>query len=623
MATPNERLKNAREFRNLTQEKLAEEIGTNGRTVRNWEAGHNKPSLYYRGKLCEFFNKTMEELGFIEGEEKSSVQFYPFETNDGNKYPDQMQGLANASRLSQEESDPFFITPNSPAGYSIPQSKDTKELGVIDGEANNTTDAVRDDRTSEEGTSLRPTAFVSKSGAPQKQTDGQTSLSAPVFPAHVPRGHRLWLVVLLMVIVVILIGVGLGVVGKPLFRRINSIASVSPSPTFSPPPPYAPMFGFNAQHTRYNPNESRLSVANVSQLALDWTGSVGSTTSSSPTIANNVIYIGSDDGKLYAFSAAGCGRPSCAPLWTASTKGTVGSSPAIAGNVVYVGSDDYNLYAFDASSGRMLWTGPTDGGVTSSPVVANGTIYVGSFDHKLYAFNAAGCGKSVCAPLWTASTGSDIVSSPAFADNVVYVGSGDGKLYAFNAFGCGSGSCSPLWTTVPAGNSINSSPTVANGVVYVGSDDNKLYAFNATGCGQATCAPLWTSLPTRDSIFSSPAVANGVVYIGSRDGELRAFKAAGCGRLSCAPLWAAITDSSIFTSPSVANGVVYVGSDDHRLYAFNAAGCGQATTCAPLWTSPPTGNRIYSSTALISNGIVYIGSFDGNLYAFHLSGTTP
>ena len=93
---------------------------------------------------------------------------------------------------------------------------------------------------------------------------------------------------------------------------------------------------------------------------------------SSPAVANGVVYVGSDDDKLYAFDAAGktnCNSmtQSCNPLWTATTGGAVGSSPAVANGVVYVGSGDDKLYAFDAAgktnctgtpiSCAPLWTG--------------------------------------------------------------------------------------------------------------------------------------------------------------------------------------------------------------------------------------------------------------------------
>ena len=132
-----------------------------------------------------------------------------------------------------------------------------------------------------------------------------------------------------------------------------------------------------------------------------WSGSIGAvaTVESSPAVTNGVVYVGSDDNKLYAFDADGCGAATCEPLWTATTGGDIDSSPA----------------------------------------VANGVVYVGSEDNKLYAFDADGCGAATCRPLWTATTGGNVDSSPAVANGVVYVGSDDNKLYAFAADGCGAG----------------------------------------------------------------------------------------------------------------------------------------------------------------------------------------
>jgi outer membrane protein assembly factor BamB len=83
-------------------------------------------------------------------------------------------------------------------------------------------------------------------------------------------------------------------------------------------------------------------------------------------------------------------------LWTATTGGFVLSSPAVANGVVYVGSQDAKLYAFDAEGSENcseipktctpLFAGTTANGISSSPAVANGVVYVGSDDHKLYAF---------------------------------------------------------------------------------------------------------------------------------------------------------------------------------------------------------------------------------------------
>jgi outer membrane protein assembly factor BamB len=391
-----------------------------------------------------------------------------------------------------------------------------------------------------------------------------------------------------------------------------------------------PQFHQGASHSGNNPSETTLSASSVLGLGVSWTGSTGAGIYTSPAVADGVVYVGSDDGKLYAYEV-GCasGGGTCTPLWTGATSGT--SSPAVADGVVYAGSVDgkLNAYSVGCASGggtcTPLWTATTGDALYSSPVVADGVVYVGSMDGNLYAF-AVGCasGGGTCTPLWTGSAGAGIYSSPAVADGVVYVGSNDDKLYAF-AVGCNSGgeTCTPLWTGATDA-MIGSSPAVADGRVFVGSEDGKLYAF-AVGCnsGGGTCTPLWTGNLQHSGHDSSPAVSNGVVYVGSDDAKLYAF-AVDCasGGGTCAPLWTGPTgvwtggNGGGWSAPAVANGVVYVGAQDGKLYAF-AVGCNSGGgTCTPLWTGA-TGDQIWSSPA-VANGVVYVGSVDGKLYAFGL-----
>ena len=96
----------------------------------------------------------------------------------------------------------------------------------------------------------------------------------------------------------------------------------------------------DAAHTGYQPFETKISTSNVGQLTREWTASPGYT-SSSPAVANGVLYAGAAPG-LFAYDAAGgpnCAdlKP-CAPLWAAAI-GSVQSSPAVVGGVVYVTTD--------------------------------------------------------------------------------------------------------------------------------------------------------------------------------------------------------------------------------------------------------------------------------------------
>ncbi|MGB8343770.1 MAG: PQQ-binding-like beta-propeller repeat protein [Ktedonobacteraceae bacterium] len=349
------------------------------------------------------------------------------------------------------------------------------------------------------------------------------------------------------------------------------------------------MDGFDARHTRVNPYEKLITPATVPHLRLAWKTSTGGSIGSAATIADNIVYISSNGGKMFALRAT-----TGTPLWSANIGSyDFGNAPTFANSGVYMGAPDYNLYAFNALTGDVLWKAPTLGRIGSSPTLANGVIYIGSDDHNLYAFNAS-TGKH----LWSYSTGNDIRSSPAVANGIVYVGSDDGNLYAFTIHG------NLIWH-YHTGNVIRSTPAVANGIVYVGSDDDKLYAFDAAN------GTLRWSMTTEGNIDSSPAIYNGVVYVGSKDGKLRVFDAAN-GKL----LWIATTGDSISSSPIVADGVLFIGSNDDHLYAYAAIGCGNPS-CQPLW-SFRTGGSVVSSP-VVANGYVYVGSNDDYLYAFDLS----
>src|SRR5258708_6258241 len=111
------------------------------------------------------------------------------------------------------------------------------------------------------------------------------------------------------------------------------------------------MFGSDAAHSHFTPDERILSPATVPHLKQAWTAQTRSKIPSSPTVANGVVYVGSQDFHLYAFNAAGCsGQAICRPLWTAQTGDYINSSPAVANGVVYIGSNDGKLYAFVPSA---------------------------------------------------------------------------------------------------------------------------------------------------------------------------------------------------------------------------------------------------------------------------------
>lgn len=116
--------------------------------------------------------------------------------------------------------------------------------------------------------------------------------------------------------------------------------------------------------------------------------------------------------------------------WAVSIGGNSTSTPAVHNGVVFIGSDDYKLYALDATNnGAVKWTATAGGAVWASPAVADGMVFVGSLDHTFYAFDEV-----TGALVWSYYTGaSRLLSSPAVADGMVFVGNENGNVYAFSA----------------------------------------------------------------------------------------------------------------------------------------------------------------------------------------------
>jgi outer membrane protein assembly factor BamB len=336
--------------------------------------------------------------------------------------------------------------------------------------------------------------------------------------------------------------------------------------------------------------------------------------SSSPALHNGLVFISSVDGLVYAidagtgqskwtFATKGERRFTAPGIHGAIPRtermpdpfDVFTSSPAVANGIVYIGSGDQNVYALDANTGALRWSFATGDVVHASPAIANGVVIIGSWDRNVYALDAQ-TGRE----RWRYTTGNDttiynqigIASSAAVANGAVFVGGRDGKFHAVD-FVTGA----VRWVHNNNGGWTIASPAVRNGNVYFPTSDGT--RFKAL---DAVTGDIRINLQNKAVSFSSPAIVGDVALYGTSDGYLNAvdlrdgtlkarFQTDGSkengakytdaeGRMRTQGMYpdrtldgmmigmrTMMTLGSVLSSPVVANGVAYFGSTDGHLYA--------------------------------------------------------
>jgi len=306
-------------------------------------------------------------------------------------------------------------------------------------------------------------------------------------------------------------------------------------------------------------NDGYLYAVDVESGNQRWAFETGAAVYSSPTVVGGTVFIGNYDGYLYAVDAESGNQ-----LWTFEISDTVRSSPTVVDNIVFIGGGDGNLYAVDAESGNQQWVFKTGDRIRSSPTVVSGTVFVGSNDGNLYAVDAENGGQQ-----WAFETGDWIRSSPAVVDRVVLIGSLDGNLYAVDAE-----NGSQQWA-FETGDWVQSSPTIIDDTVFVGSNDGNLYAVDVENGNQQ-----WT-FETGSPVQSSPTALTETVFVGNSDGDLYAVDAE-----SGSQQWVSTIGNTIKSSPTITNSTVFIGSYDRHLYAISTSrgetGVGSRSTLGTL-----------------------------------------
>jgi outer membrane protein assembly factor BamB len=147
----------------------------------------------------------------------------------------------------------------------------------------------------------------------------------------------------------------------------------------------------------------------------------GSWVIGSPAVRDGKIYFSTSDSGLFYGADAKTG----AQLFSLKFIWPMFSSPAIAGNMLYIGSEEGKLLTVDLTTQKPGWVFQTDGSRENGPALTKpdgSPKYEAAFTDNFYDGIVTGVTKMLSVGM--------VLSSPVIVGSTVYFGSTDGNLYA-------------------------------------------------------------------------------------------------------------------------------------------------------------------------------------------------
>jgi outer membrane protein assembly factor BamB len=121
-------------------------------------------------------------------------------------------------------------------------------------------------------------------------------------------------------------------------------------------------------------------------MSVSWKFIAHGAIAGTPVTAGDAFFTATTSGIVYQVQAGSdiTNQPGTA-LWS-SPVGRLQTGPTFDNNMLYVGSDDGNLYALDPTQqGKVSWPYKAGGAIKGQILAKNNLLYFGSLDHQVYA----------------------------------------------------------------------------------------------------------------------------------------------------------------------------------------------------------------------------------------------
>ena len=352
-------------------------------------------------------------------------------------------------------------------------------------------------------------------------------------------------------------------------------------------------------------------VPGGTQPAQGWSGA---------TFNNDILYLGSADGKVMAVNSAtrslewsyaivtpSSGGMSCGRT---SAPAAIYGTPVVDGDLVYIGAYAGKVLALSTSarsqglsfpqrrSGEWLYpakSGEAIGGIVGSLAVGEHAIYAASSNGKVYSLD-----KDFGDLNWESDVlGEKLWTTPVIQDDAVYISTFDGHIYALS-----TSDGSQLWA-FKADQGFVSSPVLYKDTIFVGSFSRNLYAIKI-----GNNEPLW-KFPGGNWFWATPVVSDDVVYAGCLDGKIYAIS-----YWTGEQLWAFDAKSPIVSSPVFMGDLLVVAAESGDIYVFDTGAKPEDKQLMPVKVisidAPIRGSLC------VQGGVVYVRAQDNCLYALDI-----
>jgi outer membrane protein assembly factor BamB/predicted Ser/Thr protein kinase len=169
-------------------------------------------------------------------------------------------------------------------------------------------------------------------------------------------------------------------------------------------------------------------TADTSLFALDasngvvvWEFRAESALTTPPTIAGDMVLVGTEHGMLHGLQIAD-GRPALA----AQARGALRAAPVLGLDTLYVADQSGRLTALGVESGREIWHFDAGAAIDTTPLLADDRLLFGAANGAFFALDARSGRELARLPL-----GGSVAAAPALADGLIYVRAD--KIYALGS----------------------------------------------------------------------------------------------------------------------------------------------------------------------------------------------